>query len=245
MLAHVQLEDGDREGALELLLQAGTYDPEDPAIREKTVELLAAQERVPEALDHGLQLVELYRKPGLHARACAVLEKLTALAPDRMELELELARSRADCGNPTAAVAGLERFGKRLLAREEYDAARAVQEAILALVPGRRQALEVIELIDSEAYARRRARRDRSRRRILSGLAALLFVAALSFDFLARSAYHRVEREVSRRDLIEERRYVEAAALYSTVAETYPVTWTALVDVRQRVAELRAKAAAR
>ena len=241
MLAHVELEVGDREGALELLLEAGGHDPEDPAIWEKALELSIAGDQVPAAIAHGLRLVALYRKPGLHSRACAVLETLAGVEPERWEIQRELARSRADCGNPTAAVAGLERFGKKLLARQEYKAARAVQAEILALVPGRKQALETIELIDSHAYARRRARRDRILRRAAWGLAAILFAALLVFDGLARIDYGRVDREVSRRDLIEERRYAEAAQLYRQVAERHPATWTAFVDVRRRLADLRAK----
>jgi len=242
LLAHVELEVGDRERALELLLQAGEHDPADTAIWEKALELSAAGDHVPEAITHGLHLVELYRKPGLHARACAVLETLADLEPERWEIQRELGRSRADCGNPTAAVTGLERYGKKLLAREEYKAARAVQKEILTLVPGRRQALETIELIDSHAFARRRARRERLLRRASWGLAAALFAALLVFDSLARIDYGRADREVSERSLIEERRYDEAASLYRAVAERYPATWTAYFDVRRRLADLRVKA---
>jgi tetratricopeptide (TPR) repeat protein len=245
MLAHVEEEVGDREGALKLLLQAGEHDPHDTGIWEKALALAAALEQVPEAIAHGLRLVALYRKPGLHSRACAVLETLTGLAPDRADIQIELARSRADCGNPTAAVAGLERFGKRLLAREDYPAARAVQEEILKLVPGRAQALETIAQIDDQAFARRRERRERFVRRTVWGLAGVLFLAALGFEGLARHAYSRAERAISDENLIEERRYDEAAERYATVAREYPATWTALIDVRRRTADLRAKSARR
>src|SRR5690606_30660546 len=151
-----------------------------------------------------MHLVALYREPGLHARACAVLETLARLEPDRLDVQRELARSRADCGNPTAAVAGLERHGKRLLAREDYPGARAVAEEVLALMPGRRQALETIRSIDTHEFARRRARRDRLMRRALWGLAGLLLAAALACDGLARRAYARADALVLERGLIED-----------------------------------------
>jgi tetratricopeptide (TPR) repeat protein len=241
LIAHVQLEAGDRRGALAELMRAGEFDPDDTAVWERTLELALADERHDEALEHGLRLVQLYRKPGLHSRACAVLETLVRLDPERWDLQRELARSRADCGNSTTAVAGLERFGKKLLAREEYREARRVQEEILRLVPGRKEAQQTLEMIDSRVYERRRAWRRSMLGRAALAAAGLFLTALAVLDARARLDYSRANRAVSRESLIEERRYDEAIARFEEVRARHPYALASLFDVRRRIRDLEEK----
>jgi tetratricopeptide (TPR) repeat protein len=245
MIAHVLLEAGERDAAQVELDRAAAFDPGDTAVRERLLELAIEDGRHEEAIAHGLRLVELYRAPGLHSKACAVLESVVRLDPDRWELHRELARERADCGDAAAAVAGLERHGKKLLAREEYQAARLLHEEILQLLPSHKPAQRTIERIDAKVFERRRARRRRILRGALLALAAAAVAALGVLDVLARVDLARANRTVSRRNLIEERRYADAIALLEQVRDAHPYTMTALFDVPRLVADLEAKRAAK
>jgi hypothetical protein len=44
-------------------------------------------------------------------------------------------------------------------------------------------------------------------------------------------------------ELIEQRRYDDALAIYREVAERHPITFTSLIDVRRRIDDLEAKVA--
>jgi tetratricopeptide (TPR) repeat protein len=244
VIAHVQLEAGDRKGALGELMRAGELDPDDPAIWERTLELAVADGRNEQALAHGMRLVRLYRAPGLHSRACEVLEALVRLEPDRWDIQRELARSRADCGNSSSAVAGLERYGKKLLAKEEYKDARRVQEEILRLVPGRKEAQQTIEMIDSHVFERRRSWRRRMLRRTALVLAVAAVVAVAVLDGRARLDYARTNSEVSRDNLIEDHQYSEAIARFAAVRARHPYAPATYFDLRRRIADLEQKLAA-
>jgi tetratricopeptide (TPR) repeat protein len=241
MIAHVQLEADDRRGALVELARAAQLDPSDTAVGERLLELAIEDGRHEEAIAHGFRLVELFRAPGLHSKACAVLESLVRLDPERWEIHRELARSRADCGDAASAVAGLERHGKKLLAREDYRTARLLNETILELLPSHKQAQLTIERIDAKVFERRRARRRRIYRNTALLLAGALFVAYLVLDVLARLDYARANSAVSRHSMIEERRYGEAIVVFERVRERHPITMTALFDVHRRLEDLEAK----
>jgi len=244
VLAHLRLEERDREGAVEHLRRAGELDPSDTALCERTLELAVQDERGEDAIAVGLRLVDLYRAPGLHAKACDVLEVLVQLDPESWQLRRELAQSQVQCGNPSLAVAGLERFGKKLLAREEHELARTVFQEILAIVPKRKQALRTIELIDTQAFQRRRVQRRRILARLAVALAVVPLGAYVALDAAARVEYARANQTVSELCLIENRRYADAIGLLDQVRASYAFTPTALFDLRRRLEDLKSSSKA-
>jgi tetratricopeptide (TPR) repeat protein len=239
LIAHGLSEAGDRAGALVELQRAADLDPDDTSIWERTFALALEDERADDAAELGLHLVELYRKPGLHSRAVGVLESLVKLDPDRLEIQRELARARVDCGNTTGAVGGLERYGRKLLTREDYTAAREVQEEILRLVPSRKQARETIERIDAQVFQRRRAWRRRMARRLALFAVGAGLAGLLALDVRARVDHARAERGLI--ELIEVRRYDEAIAALEEVRARHPYTPTAWLALRGRIADLKAR----
>lgn len=245
LIAHLQLETGDRSSALVELMHASELDPDDPSILERTLALAIEDERCEDAFEQGLRLVRLYRAPGLHSKAVTVLEALVRLDPEHWTIQRELAHSRADSGNIADALAGLERYGKKLLARGDYKPARAVQQEILKLAPSRKQAQKTIEMIDAQVYERRRALRRRILQRaclilVLGGLGTLFFL-----DTRARLDLAHAEHEVLRRNLIEQGDYAEAVRLLEEVRARHPFALAARIELPRRLADLRAKHAAR
>jgi tetratricopeptide (TPR) repeat protein len=241
LIAHLQLETGDRSAALVELMRASELDPDDPSILERTLALAIEDERCEDAFEQGLRLVQLYRAPGLHSKAVTVLEALVRLDPEHWTIQRELAHSRADSGNIADALAGLERYGKKLLARGDYKPARAVQQEILKLAPSRKQAQKTIEMIDAQVYERRRALRRRILQRALlvlvaGGLGTLFFL-----DTRARLDLARAEHELMRRDLIEQGDYAEAVRVLEEVRMRHPYSLAARIEMPRRLADLRAK----
>jgi len=243
VIAHLKLESGDRHGAVEDLARASRLAPNDPSIGERTLDLAIQDGQVDQAVAVGLRLAEVYRVPGLHTKARAVFERLVELVPDSWELRRELARAQVDCGDHDGAVGGLERHGKQLLAQAADQQARAVYAEILALVPKHRGARKIVKLIDDRVLEQRRARRRTLVRRAVLVAVGVPALTLLLFEAAARVAYSRAERRIEELELIESRRYAEAAEILTAVRARYPYTPTALFDVRSRVARLRAKGA--
>ena len=235
VIVHLELEAGNRETANEDLNRAVELAPNDPTILERRLDIAIQEERREDAIKNGLRLVEMHRGPGLHAKAAAVLERLVKLDPYSWDLRRELARSQADCGNPTLAVADLRRFGKKLLARGDDRVAREVQEEILTLVPKHEGAQRTIELIDGQVFEKRRETRQRALRRLVATAVAIPLGLYVVLDVAARRAYSEANRTVADLELIEARRYDEAATLYSGVRESFPWTLTSWLEVRQHV----------
>lgn len=242
LLAHIKLELGEREAALEELTRARDLDPTDTAVVERSMKLALEDGRWEDATADGVLLAELYRAPGLHNKAREVFEALAQIQPDDWDIARELALSTADCGDLAKAVAGLERFGKRLLGREAYARARSVYAEIAELDPGNENALQTMALIDQGTLAERRERRRRRVRRLTAVLAGLAFVTWLGFEGAARLAYSRAMGRISEEELIETGRYAEASRLLEDVREHFRYTTTAWLDVGPRVEDLRAKA---
>lgn len=241
LTAHVHLEAGDTARARQALDQARALDSSDAAIRERILAIDLDEGRFAEAVRDGMQLVALYRAPGLHAKAREVLERLIEADPVSLELRLELARTQVDSGDPEAAVEGLTRHGKKLVSREEYVDARKVYEEVLAIGPSHRAAKVALEMIDKQIFAQRRARL-RGLRRIGWFLLAGLAVAALvALEVSARLDYVRTTRLVEREELIEQRRYADAIHSFQEMARRHPFTPTVLFDVANRIDDLRAK----
>ncbi|MCA8952525.1 MAG: DUF4388 domain-containing protein [Planctomycetes bacterium] len=242
LLAHICLESGRTEDALEHLGHAKRLTPNDPDVVERCMSVALLQGRRQDALHEGLQLVELYRAPGLHTRAKTVLERLHRVDPDSIEIEVELARSRVDCGDAPIAVRQLLRRGKALVANENYIGARVLFEGVLEIEPANREASVSVEMIDKEVYAERRERKRRLLRRALFSFWLLIAGFAVWLETAARLAYVDLRTMIANEELIEQRQYGEAAALWRELCRQHPVSLTAWFDVPHLIAELEARA---
>ena len=242
MLAHLQWEGGEVEAARQNLERAKALDPNDPALWERSLELAIDDGRVDDAIEDGRHLAELYRGPGLHRKACGVLERLCDLEPRAWEIRRELALSRADCGAVEDAVAGLEKFGRERLAAGEFEAARTALEEVLKLDPGHDKAATTLEEIASGAFERRRKQHKKLVSTALLTVLVSLFVVWCYFEGSARRAYVDAVEDVFFGHVIENGNFEVAADILATVGERYPWTTTAAFDVPHHVDALRARA---
>jgi hypothetical protein len=240
LVAHVELEQGGTEGARSALERLKTLDADDLFVWEKSFELALEEQRGADALADGKRLVELYRGPGLHRKACAVIERLFTLAGQSWELVRELARLRAAAGDVPGALEVLEQYGAARLAEEASPLARRAYEEMLALDPSCARAQQAVEEIASGALARWR----RVRRRVLVGAVLLVLLPWIGYESLARSACTQATRRVLRSNWIEDGRLEEALEAYRSVEARYPWATVSLYEVRQLTAELEAKRAA-
>jgi tetratricopeptide (TPR) repeat protein len=241
LIAHVLAEAGDTARSREALLVARTLDPSDAAIRERILALDLDEGRFAEAVQDGMQLVALYRAPGLHAKAREVLERLVEADPISLEIRLELARSQVDSGDPEAAIDGLSRHGKKLVSREDYVDARRVYEEVLTIGPRHKAAKLALEMIDKQIFAQRRERRRRIKRFALASFGGIALGALLTFEVAARIDLVRTTRAIAREELIEQRRYADAIHSFEELAKRHPLTATVLFDVQSRIDDLKAK----
>lgn len=238
LLAHLHGEAGRTEQAGQALEAAKRLTPNDPTLWERTLQLALAQGRRQDGLRDGLRLVELYRGPGLHTRAKAVLDRLLCVEPDAVDLHVEFARTTVDCGEPEAAIKHLARRGKALVGAGNYVAARTLYSEILAIDPNHNEAAVSIEMIDKEEFARRRERR----RRVLFGVgmaATIAFVGTfVALEVLARVATIEVRSMISRERMIERGNYDDAIAVWHRIATEHPLTPTAWFDIPRLIGDL-------
>jgi tetratricopeptide (TPR) repeat protein len=239
LAAHLQLEAGHTEEALSELEHAKRLTPADPNLWERTLAVAIAQGRREDALRDGLQLVGIYRVPGLHVRARDVLERLLRVEPDDPTLHVEYARCLVDCGQSHEAVKHLTRRGKTLIARQAYHPARAMYEEIVDIEPGNREAALSIEMIDKEIFAYRRERKRRMIRLCMTVCCVAVFGAAAGVEAVARRAFLETQSLISRERMIEQMQYVEAIALYRSMRERHPWSLTGLIDARRQIADLQ------
>ncbi|MCI0650685.1 MAG: DUF4388 domain-containing protein [Planctomycetes bacterium] len=240
-IAHIKYESGAHEDARQELLRARKLTPKDAAIWERLVEQDASEGRSQEAVESGLQLLRLYRGPGLHLKARELLERLLQIDSENLTLHLELAKSCVDSGDVKSAVRGLARYAKALLDHENYKDARRVYGEILAIEPANRDAQRSIEAIDTAVYQRRREWKRHMVRRVALCVVLFMIAAFLALDVIARFDYAEAARGISRDRLIEEMRYREALGRYRAVAERHYFTPTFLIDVRPQIRDLEAK----
>ncbi len=198
LAAHLHLESGRTDEALQELARAKELAPSDPGLWERSFQVAIAQGRREDALRDGMQLVGLYRAPGLHVRARDVLERLLRIDPDDASLHIELARCRVDCGQSQDALKALARRGKALIGRQDYVAARQVYEEILTIEPGNREASVSIEMIDKEIFVRRRERKRRLVRLCLTACFVAALGIALGVELVARRACLETHSLISR-----------------------------------------------
>ena len=273
LLAHLKLEGGATAKGRELLERARALAPEDSALCERSFQLARSEGRTQDALAAGWRLVELYRAPGLHRKAAAVLETLVAMAAEPEEaaaaprprvaagtprspsapsgsaalgewqLRRELAQTRVDCGEAARGTEELAHFGKARLALEDWAGARVVFQELAALDPVCEEARAILASIDSGELARRRERRRKIARSLRTGALAAGLVLWVAYESMARFAWIQATRAVGRAHLIEERRYDEALELLSAVGERYPLSTTAWFDCNLACADLETKAA--
>lgn len=242
LIAHLKREDADQGSSRDALTQAKRLTPTDPSVWERSYSLAREQGRSDDARADGLQLVQLYREPGLHAKAREVLEQLLIDNPEHVDLCREYARTLVDCGEVREAVRSLHRVAKQLLSKERYAEARQCYGEVLAIAPSDEDALRSIELIESEAFVHRRARRRSFARRVALAAAFALMVVGGFFEGWARIDYASAETRISEKRFIEDRRYRDAMRCYLEVMERHPLSPTGLYLAPRRVRELETKA---
>lgn len=245
LLAHILAENGSSDDALAELERARDLAPSDPAIVERTLTLRQELGHAQEAQQDGLRLVELYRAPGLHARAKDVLVRLQRADPESIELELELARTRVDCGEAPAAIQQLLRRGKRLVGAENYVGAHLLFEAVLEIEPSNREAAVSVEMIDKEEFARRRQRQRQLLRRCYTTLWLLALATVVWIEASARIAYVDLRSRIGTDRLLERGEHAEAARLWRSFCDEHSCSFTALLDVPTLLAELESAAGER
>jgi tetratricopeptide (TPR) repeat protein len=238
---HLLFEMERPEDARSGLARLEKLAPRDPAVWERSFELALAEERADDAIVAGRELASCYLEPGLFGKAAEVHARLAELDPSSWDLASELAHSRAKAGDLAGAVRGLLRFGEDHLARGEDKVAVRAYEEVLALEPANVRAKRSLDLIRSGALARRRESRRRWRNRCIGTLVAAAGCYALGYEGLARLGYARAVATIAADELIEERRYAEAAAHLAEVRARLPWAPTAWLDVRVQVADLLRK----
>jgi tetratricopeptide (TPR) repeat protein len=244
-VVHLRLEAGESQAARADLERLRVLDADDPFAWEKSFELALADGHTKEVLQLGKRLVALYRKPGLHRRAAAVLERLVEAQGASFELVRELARTRVEAGDVEAALKGLEKYGATLVARESYPLARRVYEEILVIDPGREGARDTLAEIQSGALAQRRARWRRLWRRALVCVLVLGLLPWIGYEALARRAYDAALASVVREGLLGAGRYAEAAERFEEVRARYGWSTVAHFELGHRIDELHALTAPR
>lgn len=239
LAAHLHIESGRTDEALLELDRAKKLTPSDPSLWERSFAVAIAQGRREDALRDGMQLVGLYRAPGLHVRARDVLERLLRIEPEDATLHIELARCRVDCGQSQEAVKNLARRGKHLIGRQDYATARQIYEEILTIEPGSREAALSIEMIDKEIFIRRRERKRRLVRVCLTGCTVAVLGVAAGIDLVARRACLETHSLISRERMLEQRQYQEIIVLWDAVRARHPYSLSAVFEVPRHIADLR------
>ena len=238
LLAHLHLEAGRSHEALAALTEGKRLSPADPSLWERSLQLALTQGRRQDGMRDGMRLVELYRGPGLHARAKAVLDRLLCVEPDAIDLHVEFARSCVDCGTPEDAVEHLARQGKVLVSAENYVGARTLYAEIHAIDPNHHEAAVSIEMIDKEEFARRRAQR---RRWLVVGLTAvtgLLVGALVCVDLVARVACIEARSLIGRERMLEHGQYADALAIWQRVRAEHPFALVRWLELPREISDL-------
>lgn len=245
LLAHLHLEAGRPDAALAALDAAKRLQPTDPSLWQRSLQLAMAKGDREAALRDGMQLVELYRGPGLHARARTVLDRLLTIAPDVHDLHVEFARACVDCGSPEAGVQHLARQAKTLVGQANYLAARSLWCELLEIAPGNQEATLSIELIDREEFARQSERRRRLRRTAVTTL--LLATAGFFFtcELLGRAAWSAANSLISRERMIERSQYEDALVVLRRARSEHPLAATSWFELPAAIHELEQRLAER
>lgn len=243
VLSHLDFEAGDTERARAELERAKELQPRDPALRERTLALAIQEGHIEEAIRDGLELVDLYREPGLHERALRVMQRLLKASPRHVELWLEYGRLLVDAGQAPEAVRVLTRAGRSYLSKSEYPLARQCFQLIVQFDRNHTEALSTVQRIDAEHFQRRQAWRQRFTRRVAVATAAALGLLAVLLDFRARFDFAAAQTLVGQERFIEREQYRLAIGEYFDVLNRHPLTPTGLFEVRDRIAELERKAA--
>jgi tetratricopeptide (TPR) repeat protein len=238
LVVHLQLENAEQEAARATLDRLKDLDDADPFAWEKSFELALADGRRKDALADGRALVELYRKPGLHRKVAAVLERLLRLQAPTWPLARELAHARADAGERDAAVKGLEQFAAAQIDVEAYPIACKAYEEIVAMQPTRKKAKEMLQDLKSGVLVQRKERWRRLRFRAILVVFAFGVLPWIAYEAFARRAYREAARSLVMDRLLETGRFAEARQRYADVREHYPWTTTAMFDVEPILSEL-------
>lgn len=245
VMAHLHLEKGDKERGRALLEQAIELDPKDSAVRERSLSLAIEEGRTEDAIKEGVALVALHRAPGLHSRAAEVLEKLLALSPESIEIQLEWARSRTAAGDPKTAVAELVKWGKAQVAKERYTEGGRLFEGALDIEPRNEVARRCHEAVKTHRYRERRERNRKFFRRLRVAVASTMLLALFIVEMWARWDYADATSEISEQRLIEQQQYEAVRERVQAIADRYWYTPLRFIELRTQLDSLEARIAER
>jgi tetratricopeptide (TPR) repeat protein len=240
----LSIEAGRPNEARTALAAAQLLAPTDASLWERSLDLAVSQGRPEDARRDGLRLVELLRKPGLHARAKAVLSRLLTVDPEDDDLHVEFARTAVDCGDAKEGVRHLTGRAKELISARSYADARELYGEILAIEPGHKEASVAIEMIDEQEFERRLERRRRMRQTAITAAIVALIGLFVCCDVLARIDYAATRSLISSERMIERNMHADALALYRQLRAEHPLAVTAwfdlpgvIEDLEQRIAD--------
>ena len=241
MVIHLAFESGDVGRARRELARGRQLAPGETAFLERSVRLSLEDGDSAAAVRDGLSLVELWRKPGLHARAVELLEQLLAACPNDERILFSLAQSRADCGDLVGAVQPLMAHGHGQLATGDDAGAQRTFRQVCKLDPRHAGAKEQLAAIERGDITKARARRSKRWQRAKFGFVLAILLGCFVVECLARGALIEVESTIARERMIEEGRYDEAAERYAVVIDRFPASLTAQWNVRRHLADLALK----
>lgn len=230
-LAELKRAQGRSDDVIQQLERARRLTPAEPSPRERLLELALEQNDVEDAIDQCIALVDLLRASGEPDRALAALEQVLVEAPDSVVLLREHARICVAVGRTEEALENLLELGRRLIARERFPEACLAFQEVLRFEPEHAEARGALDSLEDQVHrSRSRRQQNRVRRMVLATISGLV-LGALGIEVVSRLALLSAQRSISRRALIEERRYDEASEALREVTELFPWSSSALVDV--------------
>ena len=144
--------------AVELLEKAARLSPKDIAAREKLLELARRSGREDSVEGASLELARLYRRAGLAEKAVHVMEELRGHREPDEGTELELAEALLAAGKADQAARGLRRVADGFASRGQDEAAAAVLERLVRLLPDDGSVREKLRHVRSGMYRRAKRR---------------------------------------------------------------------------------------
>jgi tetratricopeptide (TPR) repeat protein len=217
---------GDLDAAIEGYERAAELVPYDTDTLEKIVQIHESRADRADFMKAGRRLAEALSAQGLHEDALGVYRRLLEEDESNISLRESLATVYIKLHEPKKAAGELLGLAKRAFTRGEFDNALHYYRNVIAVDRGCDEAAQRIEQIESgRAGQRRRARR----RRVLSGVFALLLGGALwqgAREWQAQEALYRASRAAlsAFAQDPDEQALVESMNRYCRVARDFP--WT-------------------
>ena len=210
------------EEALKAFTHAVSVSPTDVGARERLFNLLIEREESDQAMAMGHELAALYAKMGLLDRARDTYVRLKSLAPDDMDLLVELAQCERSLGNNREATKLFKTAANTALKKNEVDRAKNLLREILKIQPNHTESKRLFDQVENGEHALRTERRKRTRQFVVWGLGVMVVLYALTYEVLARTKLHNIQKNNT--TLIAEGRFLEAIESYDSLRDSFPLS---------------------